>query len=148
MVLLCTRYTKFQCLPGLANTIQAVTWQQEKEGGGKKKEKNLIPRKYTKPMKPVWCRNIPYINKGTGIPMWIHYFPCGHWSSKRQLLSCDVLCCASATWPHKIRLCVDVIKFGTDILNEPISKDIWGERSTSDKTARGTHLKINGERIA
>jgi len=28
MVLLCTKYTKFQCLPGLATTIQAVTWQQ------------------------------------------------------------------------------------------------------------------------
>jgi len=39
MVLLCTRYTKFQCLPGLANTIQAVTWQQEKEGGGEEKGK-------------------------------------------------------------------------------------------------------------
>jgi len=51
--------------------------------------------------------------------------------------------------PDHIKLdCVDVIKFGTDMFNEPISKDIWGERSICDKTARGTHPKINGDRIS
>jgi len=50
--------------------MAASEWEKkERERKEIKKKKPLIPRKYTKPMKTVWCRNIPYINKGTGIPM-------------------------------------------------------------------------------
>jgi hypothetical protein len=134
--ILCIKYIIFQCLPVLANTIQAVTWQYVNV-------KNTNPKEIYNAYE-TWLLQ-KYLSTRTLA------FQCEYTISyvgtdqERQLLWCDVLCCVSATWSHKIWLCVAVIKFGTDMLNEPISKNIWGEWSTSDKSARGTCLKISGE---
>jgi hypothetical protein len=146
--ILCIKYIILQCLPGLANTIQAVTWHNNNNNNNNTTHTHT----HTNPKEIYNAYETWLLQKYLSLSTRTMAFQCEYTISyvgtdqERHLLWCDVLCCVSATWSHKIWLCVAVTEFGTKMLNEPITKNTWGEWSTSDENAWGTCMKISGEK--